>query len=380
MSQYSFLQYLPLFTAGVWFSLCFYQVYRDRYRTWTEAFFLAHCFFVGAYALSDTYFFNAPTESQAAVAGLASFTSFTFAATFFFLFAVVFYKRMHRMLLLAFLPSLALVPFLWTYLVDGIIGLEPVPGTSPTQYTGPPWVGRWDPLWFTLWVLVILAYALAGALFLLLTYREIARQTTRLRRHMLGLLLSAILAVVLGTATNTLRGLLHLPIPPLFSTTLVVPGIVSFVTLSPFTTERFSTAVRRWKARRYDVKAVFLTYADGTLVGSRTAPGEKMVDQDLFGATLDVIQNFMRTSFPVLRGRWLQSIRHGEYTLVIERGRHTYLTVVLQGEENDQLRRYMRDLLLRYEAENRQVFEDWRGIPTEALGTEEVLGALFEGG
>jgi hypothetical protein len=198
---------------------------------------------------------------------------------------------------------------------------------------------------------------------------------------MLGVLLSALLAVVLGTMTNTLRGLsgslFGYQMLPLFSTALVLPGIVSFVTLSPMSTERFSVAVRRWKASRYDIKAAFVIYTDGTLIGAKIRPGEKVIDQDLFGATLDVIQNFMRTSFPTLRGS-LTAIKHGDYTLVMERGRWSYLTIILQGEENDQLRRHMRDILLRYERDNQPVLADWRGMPAEAIGTEAMLGSLFE--
>ena len=116
---------------------------------------------------------------------------------------------------------------------------------------------------------------------------------------------------------------------------------------------------------------------DGTLVGALTRPGEKVIDQDLFGATLDVIQNFMRTSFPALRGS-LTAIKHGDYTLVMERGRWSYLTIILQGEENDQLRRHMRDILLKYEHDNQPVLADWRGMPSEAIGTDAMLHSLFE--
>ena len=61
----------------------------------------------------------------------------------------------------------------------------------------------------------------------------------------------------------------------------------------------------------------------------------------------------------------------------MERGRHTYLTVVLEGEESDQLRRQMRDLLLDFEAKNRQALLAWRGMPEEAKGTDQMLTSLL---
>ena len=87
----------------------------------------------------------------------------------------------------------------------------------------------------------------------------------------------------------------------------------------------------------------------------------------------------MKTSVPILHGRALSSITQGHYTLVLERAKFTYLTVVLEGEETDQLRRQMRDLLLAFESDNRQVLAAWQGIPDEAKGTEAVFTSIFVG-
>lgn len=372
------VQFWPLGTVAVWYGLAIYQVYRDRYRTWTEAFFLAGCFFLGSYGLADVLFFTAPTPSQAALAALISFTVLTLAVFFMFMFALLFYTRMRRIYFVWVAPVVGLIGLIWAGLIPaGPVSDSIVPLGTLDFAIGPPWKGNWNTTVFLVWAVGALLFAAAAAYFLMRTYREVAGQTTKLRRRMLGLLVSALLALVLGTLTNTLRGYLGLNFPSLFSTTLVLPGLVSILTLSPMTTERFSVAVRRWKASRYDIKAAFVIFTDGTLIGSKVKPGEKIIDQDLFGATLDVIQNFMRTSFPTLRGS-LSAIKHGDYTLVVERGKYAYLTIILQGEENDQLRRHMRDILLKYEQDNRPVLTDWRGIPAEAIGTESMLAELVE--
>src|SRR5256712_3449687 len=93
--------------------------------------------------------------------------------------------------------------------------------------------------------------------------------------------------------------------PPPLSTLLIFVAASAYYTLYPIGRERISEAIRMFQARRYSIKAVFLTFHDGTLIGAKTKPGETTIDQDLFGATLDVIQNFMRTSFPILRGKSL---------------------------------------------------------------------------
>jgi len=119
-------------------------------------------------------------------------------------------------------------------------------------------------------------------------------------------------------------------------------------------------------------------FNDGTLIASRVKTGGAKVDKDVFSATLDVIQNFMRTSFPILRGTSLRTIEHGQYRIVIERGRSCYLTVVLEGEENDLLRRQIRDSLLEFEAQNAAILSRWRGVTSEASGSDEILRRLFE--
>ncbi len=361
-------EFYPLATVAVWWGLAIYQVYRDRYRTWTERFFLGGCLFIGGYALSDVFFFT-QDYNGAVIAAKIGFSILALGIVCFFLFALVFYTRMRRIYLLTLAPVAVLIAAVWVALLGT---LDSLGGNQQ-----PPWVGRWNSTVFLAWVAVGLAYSILAAYFLLRTYREVAPQTTKLRRRMLGLLASATLALIIGGFTNIARGITGWNILPLFSTGLVLPGIVSMITLSPMSTERFSVAVRRWKASRYDIKAAFMIFTDGTLIGAKVKEGEKVIDQDLFGATLDVIQNFMRTSFPTLRGS-LSAIKHGDYTLVMERGKYAYLTIILQGEENDQLRRHMRDILLEYEHDNQPVLADWRGMPSEAIGTDTVLGSLLE--
>ena len=369
MSHLTLEQWLPLATAITWFALVIYQVARDRYRTWTEVFFLGAAFFAGLYALSDVLFFNAVDLRWAETAALASFTALTLSALFFMLFGVVFYTRMRRTLFLAAGPGLVLLPYVWLNLVVGFESLEPA--------GGPPYVGEWDDTAYLLWAAFVLLYAVVGAVAFFLTYREVAATTPKLRGRMRGLMIAFVLMVALGSSTNLIRGIVGYRILPLFSTAMILPAAVAFLALSPMSKERLSVAVRKWKARHYDIKAAILIFEDGTLIDSKVRAGERMIDQDLFSGTLDVIQNFMRTSIPLLRGKWLRSISQGDYTLVIERVRRATLTLVLSGQETDQLRRQMRDLLLRWEDENRRVLDHWNGLPEEAVGTDALLAQFF---
>src|SRR5438874_2063596 len=327
MDIYDLLRVLPLASALTWFILAALQVYRDRIHTWTETFFLLSCIFAGLYATWDFLFFTAGDSNFATFAGRMSFSSAIVTSLFLLLFTLVYIDRMRRVYWSFGILTVAVLILFWSF------GLE-----SVNQLSG----GLWIPVFNETVLLIVFT-----------------------------------LTIFLGLGTNGVLGALRSQIPPPFSTLLLVVAGATIYTLYPGSRQRIAEAVRRFQARRYSIKASFLTFEDGTLIGAKAREGETAIDQDLFGATLDVIQNFMRTSFPILRGKALSSITHGNYTLVVERGRHTYLTVVLEGEESDQLRRQMRDLLLDFEAKNRQALLAWRGMPEEAKGTEQMLTSLL---
>src|SRR3990172_1839841 len=124
------------------------------------------------------------------------------------------------------------------------------------------------------------------------------------------------------------------------------------------------------------VKAAFLHSKSGLLLGAKVLPGEKTGYEDLLVATLNVIQNFMRISFPILKGKELRSIVQGDHTLITERGRNAFLTVVLRGEEPDGLRERLQSEVRRFEDANRAVLAN-SGIFDGVQGADELLSSLI---
>jgi hypothetical protein len=367
MTAYSFLLWAPLASALVWFAAGAYLVAQQRYRTWTEIFFLAMCASVGGYCLSDAVFFGLP-RGEVGIAASASLTCVTLMGLFLFLYGTTLYDRFRRVQLVALVP---VVFFLVT-----------IPGNMFADFVsiggdGAPYVPVYNELWFVPWVLILAGLGTMGVVGVLRTYLEVRRQNPRLARRIGSIFAALVFVLAVGASTNVIVGLLRFTIPPLFSSTLFLPGVAIFFEVTPASFHHLNVALLHHKASQYDVKAVFLTYYDGTLIGSKTVPEEQMIDADSFSATLDVIQNFMRTSFPTLRGKWLQSIRHGDYTLVMERGRYAYVTVVLGGQENDQLRRQIIQQLQGFEEKNLDALEHWRGMAKDASGVDELLSALL---
>jgi len=365
MDIYDLLRVLPLASAATWFVLAGLQVYRDRIHTWTETFFLLSCIFAALYATWDFLFFTAGSIDFAKFAGLMSTSSAIVTSLFLLLFTVVYIDRMRRVYWSFGVVAIAVLVVLWSF------GLEDV------VQVGSLWIPVYNEVVFLVIIAYIGSYSLGGIVNLYRLHKIVRKASPALAARTRGFLIVFALVIVLGLGTNGALGALRSNVPPPFSSFVLVMAAATIYTLYPGSTQRISEAVRRFQSRRYSIKASFLTFEDGTLIGSKARPGETVIDQDLFGATLDVIQNFMRTSFPILRGKSLSSISHGTYTLVVERARHTYLTVVLEGEETDQLRRQMRDLLLEFETNNRAVLAQWRGMPEEAKGTDSMLSAFF---
>ena len=369
MALVDILKLLPLVTSGVWYLIVAVQVYRDRVRTATEAFFLAACFFAGTYALSDFYFFNASSETVAANAAMLSLSCLTLTVVFFFLFTQVYLTKFRRVYVIALVPGVLLLPLVWAAMLEG---LTPTPSFYLPRY-------RFLP--FTIWLLFVVVYALAGIRNLWKLHRIVRTQSPNLAKRSAGILYSFIICFFLGFTTNGLIGTLPNPaVPPPFSTLLAIPGIAALLTLAPIRRDRISEVVRKFRARRYELREAYLIFNDGTLIASKIRLGETELDKDIFSATLDVIQNFMRTSFPILKGTSLRTIEHGDYRILIERGRYCYLTLVLVGEENDLLRRQMRDALLEFESLNQKTLIHWKGVTTDAVGTDETFRRLFERG
>jgi hypothetical protein len=359
------LRYAPLASAAAWISLAAMQVYRDRWHTWTETFFLFSCLFAAIYAIGDFLLFVSISATTAKFSALVSLTGLTLALNFFLLFTLVYVDRLRRWHWAFMAVSITMLLVVWS------VGLE-------NLIQGRIWVPLFNSVVFGAYLVYVSAYSVFALWNLYRLYRIVRESSKPLARRAAGLAVTYTLVLVLGLTTNGFLGITRsTSVPPPFSTLLIFVAASAYSTLYPGGRQRISEAVRRFQARRYSIKAVFLTYEDGTLIGSKARPGETVIDQDLFTATLDVIQNFMRTSFPMLRGKSLSAIRQGPFTLVMERGRYGYLTVILEGEESDQLRRQMRDLLLAFEDRNRDVLSRWQGVPSEAEGTDEMLSEFF---
>jgi len=356
---------LPLLSASAMYAIVAIQMLRDRFRTWTESFFLAGFFLGGTYALTDLMFFTAQTYEAAFFAAKMSLGALSLCVLFFYLFTAVFLKRMKRELLFTALPTAMALVIVWGGMLTGV------------RHTNWGWVAVYDSSLFLTWILYVVVYILLG-IWNMQRCRKVAEEmSATVGSRTKAIEMAFMASLFLGLGTNGYFALAGLDAVPLFSTFVMIPGLATLAVVVPLTREKVANAAKQWKSSRYEVTSTYLVHADGTLINHKSSLPEMNVDRDIFTATLDVIQNFMKTSFPYLSGKWLRSIDHGDTKILLERGKFTFLVVVIKGEDNDILRRQMKDLLSTFEAKNSEKLMHWRGISQDAQGTDQVMNAFF---
>lgn len=375
MESFWYLTWGPLASAAVWLALAGYLIYLERYRTWTEIFLIALSLSIAAYGVADSIFFTttATTSNEQVwrIAAAASLSAVTFSAFFTFLYGISLYRRFRRILAVVLIPVAFFVITFYEEMFSTFSSLGSASDPSVPVY---------NPAWLEPWTVLMIILIAGGMYGIIGAYLAIRRQSPKLARRVGLTLLGLVIAAVAGSVTNTFLAFSPSnPAPPLFSTTLILPGFLLFYAAAPSVFSRLNAAILRDRAAQYDVKGAILTFQDGTVIGSRLAREDDMIDADSFSAALDVIQNFMHTSFPLLRGKWLKSIRHGDYTLVMERGQYTFLTLVIGGQENDQLRRLAIESLTGFETTNLEALQHWRGISTDAEGVDTLLDGMLAG-
>jgi len=208
------LKTAPLVSAGAWLLLAALQVYRDRWHTWTETFFLFSCFFAGFYAIGDWLFFNSdPNNMQTQeTAALISLTGLVLAVNFFLLFTLVYVDRMRRAYWAIMFVTFAVLIMIWTTSIERVI---------PPSSGGVP-IAIFTPIPFALLLVYTAVCTVVGIWNLYRLYHIVRQSSKTLARRAAGLMVTFTLVLVLGLGTNGLLGVIQSQdIPPPLSTLLL---------------------------------------------------------------------------------------------------------------------------------------------------------------
>ncbi len=125
------------------------------------------------------------------------------------------------------------------------------------------------------------------------------------------------------------------------------------------------------------VEEVYLVYRDGRLIASCSREDCSTQDADLTSSMLIAIQGMVQEGLE--RGGELESIKSGDNIVMMERGAHLNLAVVVYGRPDDELWEELETTIARIEGAYAGVVEDWTGELSVFEGVDDILGELMEG-
>jgi hypothetical protein len=141
---------------------------------------------------------------------------------------------------------------------------------------------------------------------------------------------------------------------------------------------------------RYRVEEAFLVNNAGILMTHLSRGESKMaLDVELVSAMLTAVQEFVKDSFVkgeqdseiiVDRRKSLEKLEFGEFHLVLEQGKYSFLCAVISGYENKRLRKSMREVLNKFEEEYGDILHDWDGVMETFEKAQGILAQLFKKG
>ncbi len=134
-----------------------------------------------------------------------------------------------------------------------------------------------------------------------------------------------------------------------------------------------------WRSRRPAIEEAFLIHRDGVLLYhlSRSIGGEGEKDRDILGAMLTAVQDFVKDSFKYGENRDLNKLEFGDYRVLIERGKHIFLAVVLSTTTGEaEVRRKVRRVIDDVEAKFGAELEDFSGEMDPILGIRDLVKRL----
>jgi hypothetical protein len=125
------------------------------------------------------------------------------------------------------------------------------------------------------------------------------------------------------------------------------------------------------------IECIFLIHNDGRLITSYKSGRVKTKEAFSVTGMLTVIQDFVNDAFKRTEGS-LKTLEHGDLKILIERGAHVYLAVIIEGSEPGELRKEMRRVLKEVDREYGDILdEDWDGELTELKHLKKILAQVM---
>jgi PKD repeat protein len=131
---------------------------------------------------------------------------------------------------------------------------------------------------------------------------------------------------------------------------------------------------------RMIVDDVFIIYHDGNLMAHQTRRLKPGMDDQILGSMLVAIQEFVKDSFKDEASTRLNRMDFGEKKVLVEKGDHIYLAVVLHGKREGRVPQRMKEAISRAERDYMEALQEWDGDLEKVRGIKDEADPLLRPG
>jgi len=126
----------------------------------------------------------------------------------------------------------------------------------------------------------------------------------------------------------------------------------------------------------FAIEDIFLMYRDGRLIQHATRRIKADMDVDIMTSMLTAVQSFVNESLGAADGGELGSMEYGENKIMLQKGEHVILAVVVCGGEPPEFRDEMRSTVKNIESEYSSILPQWDGGQAKLTGAKRFLATL----
>jgi PKD repeat protein len=125
------------------------------------------------------------------------------------------------------------------------------------------------------------------------------------------------------------------------------------------------------------VDETFVIYSDGRLLAHNTRRLKPGMDDQVLSGMFVAIQDFIQDSFKDETSFRLRKLDFGERSVLIEKGEHLFLAVVLHGKASRKVSRRMKGVLDEIEGAFSEHLKDWDGDLDKVRGVNDRVKRLY---
>jgi hypothetical protein len=125
------------------------------------------------------------------------------------------------------------------------------------------------------------------------------------------------------------------------------------------------------------IDETFVIYNDGRMIAHSTRRLKPGMDDEVMSGMLVAIQDFVKESFKDITSFTLRKLEFGEKSVVIEKGDHLFLAVILHGHASKKVAQKMQRVVAEIERDFGQHLKDWDGDLEKMRGISDVVKKLY---